>query len=199
MTARMEFCQSADRQRKTATTGTQNAAMAALAIDRHRARGSGISRYRQSQRKTRPNPYPMAKQAPASTPCVRYVRGMSVGVSEAAKNNVPTARPIPDKDCVALRIMDSNRPAVGHGCICRCNILKPIRGKNRGELHALFPRAGPISTARVDNVRKARVSSWPSRRGHLPQRGRDTWLLPSALASVLDGSSPNCRLYSPEK
>src|SRR5262249_53160910 len=44
-------------------------------------------------------PYPAAKENPASTPCVKKLRGSSDGVRETAKNNVPRRRPQVEKEC----------------------------------------------------------------------------------------------------
>src|SRR5262249_12808193 len=44
-------------------------------------------------------PYPAAREHPASTPCVKKLRGSSVGVSDAAKNSVPRRRPLVENEC----------------------------------------------------------------------------------------------------
>jgi hypothetical protein len=47
-------------------------------------------------------PYPAAKEHPESTPWVTKLRGIKVGVSEAAKNRVPRRTPTVEKECQKL-------------------------------------------------------------------------------------------------
>src|SRR5690606_28088100 len=86
------------------TTATENF----IAL-RYRSRGSGSSMYRHSQRHTTPIPYPAAKHAPESGPCTKYVRGMRLGVSEAAKKAVPNIRPPAERDLKNRRDISVNR------------------------------------------------------------------------------------------
>src|SRR5262249_60481502 len=79
MAARIEFCHSAARQRNRTTMKRQAIATNVLAMDRIRAEGSGSSRQCHSQRQGMPAAEPIAKQVPASTPCVRELPGGSVG------------------------------------------------------------------------------------------------------------------------
>jgi hypothetical protein len=46
--------------------------------------------------------YPAAKEHPESTPWVTKLRGIKVGVSEAAKNRVPRRRPTVERECQKL-------------------------------------------------------------------------------------------------
>src|SRR5262245_39732432 len=44
-------------------------------------------------------PYPVAREHPDSTPCVKKLRGSNVGVRDAAKNSVPRRRPLVEIEC----------------------------------------------------------------------------------------------------
>jgi hypothetical protein len=44
-------------------------------------------------------PYPAAREHPKSTPCVKKLRGSSVGVREVAKNTVPRRSPLVENEC----------------------------------------------------------------------------------------------------
>src|SRR5262252_11143666 len=44
-------------------------------------------------------PYPVAREHPDSTPCVKKLRGSSVGIRDAAKNSVPRRRPLVEIEC----------------------------------------------------------------------------------------------------
>src|SRR6516164_243955 len=44
-------------------------------------------------------PYPAAREHPESTPCVKKLRGSSVGVREVAKNTVPRRSPLVENEC----------------------------------------------------------------------------------------------------
>src|SRR5215475_11952899 len=44
-------------------------------------------------------PYPAAREHPESKPCVKNVRGKSVGVRAAAKKTAPRRRPAADNEC----------------------------------------------------------------------------------------------------
>jgi hypothetical protein len=54
-------------------------------------------------------PYPAAREHPESKPCVKKVRGKSVGVREAAKKSVPRRRPLADNECHSARFMAGDR------------------------------------------------------------------------------------------
>jgi hypothetical protein len=54
-------------------------------------------------------PYPVAKEHPESTPCVKKLRGSSVGVKEAAKNSVPRRRPPVENECHSSQAALSRR------------------------------------------------------------------------------------------
>jgi hypothetical protein len=43
--------------------------------------------------------YPAAREHPESTPWVTKLRGIKVGVNEAAKNRVPRRKPTVEREC----------------------------------------------------------------------------------------------------
>jgi hypothetical protein len=54
-------------------------------------------------------PYPAAREHPEGKPCVKKVRGKSVGVREAAKKSVPRRRPPADNECHSSLVMAGDR------------------------------------------------------------------------------------------
>src|SRR5262245_40607915 len=105
MSCRMEFCQMVSRHKNVAATTVTTTVVIRLLTYCNRSRGCGISMYSQIHTNKTPTPYPTASENPDRIPCTRKFRGSSDGVSDAAKNNVATARPINEND-------DQNRAAI---------------------------------------------------------------------------------------
>jgi hypothetical protein len=123
--SRIEFCHRADRQKKMIATIAQPVAAASLATCRRRPEAAGLP-YR-PRANGQPMPYPAARGHPVSPPCVKKLRGSSVGVRGVAKNNLPRRRPLVENEChsplpVMATPLDSKRTSASSGT-CRASWL----------------------------------------------------------------------------
>ncbi|MFH0299189.1 hypothetical protein AAFX91_18515 [Bradyrhizobium sp. 31Argb] len=82
-------------------------------------------------------PYPAAREHPESTPCVKKVRGNSVGVREAAKNSVPMRTPPVENEGHSLLFMAGDR-LVTIVLRAKCGQKAPLNGLQQHRKHAAY-------------------------------------------------------------